>query len=81
VLNPLPLTGRELEIAIMVSEGMTNKAIAERLSVSVRTVEGHIYRACMKIDVPDRTMLAEVVASAKTSSGLRKTSPRSPSTL
>jgi DNA-binding CsgD family transcriptional regulator len=64
-----------------VSEGMTNKAIAERLSVSVRTVEGHIYRACMKIDVPDRTMLAEIVASAKTSSRLRKTSPRSPSTL
>jgi DNA-binding CsgD family transcriptional regulator len=81
VLNPLPLTGRELEIAIMVSEGMTNKAIAERLSVSVRTVEGHIYRACMKLDVADRTLLAEVVASAKTSSGLRKTSPPSASTL
>jgi DNA-binding CsgD family transcriptional regulator len=81
VLNPLPLTGRELEIAVMVSEGMTNKAIAERLSVSVRTVEGHIYRACMKLDVVDRTLLAEVVASSKTSSGLRKTSPRSPSTL
>jgi len=81
VLNPLPLTGRELEIAIMVSEGMTNKAIAERLSVSVRTVEGHIYRACMKLNVADRTLLAEVVAAAKTSSGLRKTPPRSPSTL
>jgi DNA-binding CsgD family transcriptional regulator len=77
----LPLTGRELEIAIMASEGMTNKAIAERLSVSVRTVEGHIYRACMKLDVPGRTMLAEVVASTKTSSGLRKPSARSPSTL
>src|SRR6185503_672990 len=81
VLNPLPLTGRELEIAIMVSDGMTNKAIAERLSVSVRTVEGHIYRACTKLDVPDRTMLAEVVSSAKTSTGLRKPSSRSPSTL
>jgi DNA-binding NarL/FixJ family response regulator/type II secretory pathway predicted ATPase ExeA len=81
VLNPLPLTGRELEIAVMVSEGKTNKAIAERLSVSVRTVEGHIYRACMKLNVADRTLLAEVVASSKTSSGLRTTSPRSPSTL
>jgi DNA-binding NarL/FixJ family response regulator len=65
----------------MVSEGMTNKAIAERLSVSVRTVEGHIYRACTKLDVADRTLLAEVVASAKASSRLRKTTPRSPSTL
>jgi hypothetical protein len=35
----------------------------------------------MKLDVADRTLLAEVVAAAKTSSGLRKTSPRSPSTL
>jgi DNA-binding CsgD family transcriptional regulator len=65
VLNPLPLTGREFEIGIMVSEGLTNKAIAERLSVSVRTVEGHIYRACMKVDVADRTQLGEVVASRK----------------
>jgi DNA-binding CsgD family transcriptional regulator len=47
----------------------------------VRTVEGHIYRACMKLNVADRTLMAEVVASAKTSSGLRKTSPRSASTL
>jgi DNA-binding NarL/FixJ family response regulator len=60
---------------------MTNKAIAERLSVSVRTVEGHIYRACMKLDVADRTLLAEVIASAKTSTGLRATSRRSTSTL
>jgi DNA-binding NarL/FixJ family response regulator len=60
---------------------MTNKAIAERLSVSVRTVEGHIYRACMKLDVADRTLLAEVVGSAKAGSGLRKTSQPSPSTL
>jgi DNA-binding NarL/FixJ family response regulator len=65
----------------MVSEGMTNKAIADRLCVSVRTVEGHIYRACTKLNVADRTLLAEVVASSKTSSGLRKTSPRSPSKL
>jgi DNA-binding CsgD family transcriptional regulator len=81
VINPLPLTGRELEIAVMVSEGMTNKAIAERLSVSVRTVEGHIYRACTKLDVVDRNLLAEAVVSATASSRLRKTRPRSPSAL
>jgi DNA-binding CsgD family transcriptional regulator len=63
-LSPLPLTGREREIAVMVSEGMTNKAIAERLCVSVRTVEGHIYHACTKLDVPDRMTLAHAVAAA-----------------
>lgn len=61
VLNPLPLTGREREIAVMVAQGLTNKAIAERLCVSVRTVEGHIYRACIKLDVADRTLLAAAV--------------------
>jgi DNA-binding NarL/FixJ family response regulator len=68
-LSPLPLTGREREIAVMVSEGMTNKAIAERLCVSVRTVEGHIYHACTKLDVPDRTALAHAVAAATSSDG------------
>ena len=64
VLTPLPLTEREQEIALMVADGMSNKAIAERLSVSVRTVEGHIYHACTKLDVPDRTTLAHAVAAA-----------------
>jgi DNA-binding CsgD family transcriptional regulator len=81
VLNPLPLTRREREVAVMVSEGMNNKAIAERIGVSVRTVEGHVYRACMKLNVADRALLGEAIAAAKSSSGLRTTTPRSPSTL
>ena len=65
VVNPLPLTGREREVAIMVATGLSNKDIAERLSISVRTVEGHIYRACIKLDVEDRTMLAQAVAASR----------------
>ena len=65
VLSPLPLTGREREIAVMVAEGLSNKAIADRLVVSVRTIEGHIYRACTKLDVADRATLAHVVAAAR----------------
>jgi DNA-binding NarL/FixJ family response regulator len=70
VLRPLPLSGREREIAVMVADGLSNKAIAERLSLSVRTVEGHIYSACTKLDVSDRAMLSHAVRAAKPGSGL-----------
>lgn len=59
--RPLPVTGREREIAALVAAGMSNREIAERLTVSIRTVEGHIYRACIKLDVADRDELAKIV--------------------
>ncbi|KAA0017060.1 ATP-binding protein [Antrihabitans cavernicola] len=57
----LPLTTREREVATMVANDMSNKEIAEKLVVSIRTVEGHIYRACSKLHVPDRAGLATVM--------------------
>jgi DNA-binding CsgD family transcriptional regulator len=48
VIEPLPLTGREREIVTMIGAGLSNREIAERLTLSVRTVEGHIYRAMTK---------------------------------
>lgn len=54
---PLPLTEREREIASLVAAGLTNRAIADRLVVSVRTIEGHVLRACRKLDLPDRAAL------------------------
>ena len=59
--QPLPLTTRECEIANLVASGLSNKQIAERLTVSVRTVEGHIYRACIKLDVTDRDGIAAFI--------------------
>jgi DNA-binding NarL/FixJ family response regulator len=58
---PLPLTVREREIVTLAAGGLSNRQIAERLVVSVRTVEGHLYRACAKLGVSDRTELASVV--------------------
>ncbi|AZG47086.1 HTH-type transcriptional regulator MalT [Gordonia insulae] len=52
--DPLPLTPREREIANLVAAGLSNREIGERLTLSTRTVEGHIYRACIKLDVTDR---------------------------
>ncbi|MFN2534079.1 MAG: LuxR C-terminal-related transcriptional regulator [Pseudonocardiaceae bacterium] len=58
---PLPLTVREREIVTLAAGGLSNRQIAERLVVSVRTVEGHLYRACAKLGVSDRSELASVV--------------------
>ncbi len=56
--QPLPLSAREREIANLVATGLSTPEIAERLTLSPRTVEGHIYHACTKLDVPDRKALA-----------------------
>jgi DNA-binding NarL/FixJ family response regulator len=55
------LSPREREIAGLAASGSSNKDIAEQLTVSVRTIEGHIYRACIKLDVADRDELAKVI--------------------
>ncbi|MGW2666162.1 helix-turn-helix transcriptional regulator, partial [Nocardia tengchongensis] len=41
-------TDRQREIIALVGDGLTNREIAERLHVSVRTVEGHRYRAARR---------------------------------
>ncbi|GAA4790470.1 LuxR family transcriptional regulator [Actinomycetospora chlora] len=59
---PLPVSGREREVATLAAEGLTNRQIALRLHVSVRTVESHIYRACTRLGLPDRAALAAAIA-------------------
>lgn len=59
--RPLPVSSREREVAGLVAAGLSNREIADQLTVSVRTVEGHIYRACIKLDVADRDELAKIV--------------------
>ncbi len=52
------LSGKEKEIARLVSEGLSNKDIAERIYVSVRTVESHISHILGKTGIESRTKLA-----------------------
>ncbi|MGI5131990.1 helix-turn-helix transcriptional regulator [Pseudonocardia sp. CA-107938] len=59
--RPLPLTAREREVTSLAAGGMSNKEIAARLVVSVRTVEGHLYRACAKLHVDTRAALEAVL--------------------
>ncbi len=61
---PLPLSGREREIATLVANGLTNRQIAERLVVSVRTVEGHLYRVFKQLGINEREQLIRLMRNA-----------------
>jgi DNA-binding CsgD family transcriptional regulator/predicted negative regulator of RcsB-dependent stress response len=52
------LTPREIEVAGLVAKGLSNKAIADHLVLSVRTVESHLDRMLGKLDFHNRTQLA-----------------------
>jgi pimeloyl-ACP methyl ester carboxylesterase len=57
--SPVPrLTGRELEVAGLVAEGLTNHAIARRLSVAPRTAEAHMENIRRKLEVHSRAQIA-----------------------
>jgi DNA-binding NarL/FixJ family response regulator len=56
-----PLTAREIEVLAMLAEGLANKAIATRLSISEHTVKTHVGSIFSKLGVSTR---AEAVASA-----------------
>jgi DNA-binding CsgD family transcriptional regulator len=43
--------------------GLSNREIAEQLVMSVRTVEGHIYRACQRVGAQSREDLASIIRS------------------
>ncbi|WP_053847369.1 LuxR C-terminal-related transcriptional regulator [Streptomyces sp. NRRL B-24085] len=59
--RPLPLTEREREIVTLAARGLSNREIAERLMVSVRTVEGHLYRASTKLGTTNRAEYAGLI--------------------
>ena len=55
---PMGLTKRELEIAVMVAQGMSNRDMAERLVLAQRTVEGHVENIRSKLGFHSRTQIA-----------------------
>jgi DNA-binding NarL/FixJ family response regulator len=59
--GPVPLTNREREIALLAADGLASRVIAERLFVSVRTVENHLGRIYTKLGVASRAELADLV--------------------
>ena len=55
---PVQLTTRETEVLRLVKDGLANKQIARRLSISERTVKAHLTSAFSRIGVQDRTQAA-----------------------
>lgn len=58
------LTGREREIALLAASGHSSREIADRLVVSVRTVDNHLQRAYRKLGVTRRQELADALSAA-----------------
>ena len=52
------LTAREMEVATLVAEGLTNASIATRLSVAPRTAEAHVENIRRKLQVRSRAQIA-----------------------
>jgi DNA-binding CsgD family transcriptional regulator len=59
-----PLTSRENQIAELIASGLSNKAIARELTISPRTVDGHVERILRKLDFASRTQIASWVAAS-----------------
>jgi non-specific serine/threonine protein kinase len=52
------LSAREIEISRLVADGLSNHAIAERLHLSPRTVENHVFHVLNKLGLDNRTQVA-----------------------
>ena len=59
--RPLPITSRETEIADLVAAGLSNRQIADQLVISVRTIEGHLYRIFAKLGISSRDQLIQLL--------------------
>ena len=62
-LTRVPLTARELDVLELVAAGMSNKAIARRLSIEVGTVKTHLRAVLSKLDATCRTQAASIAVN------------------
>ena len=62
---PSPLTKRELEVADLVADGLSNPDIAARLFISVRTAQGHVENILRKLGFNSRSRIAAWVTERR----------------
>jgi DNA-binding NarL/FixJ family response regulator len=60
--NPANLTDRQVDVLELVAAGLTNAEIAERLVLSVRTVDHHVSAILGKLGVETRQQAADRAA-------------------
>jgi two-component system NarL family response regulator len=65
VLASVDLTPREQEVLELIGQGLSNKAIADRLVIEVGTVKNHVHSILDKLDVSSRHEAAAYLAIAK----------------
>jgi DNA-binding NarL/FixJ family response regulator len=59
LLDPLPLTPRERQIATLAASGLSSRAIARDLVLSARTIDNHLSNIYAKMGITGRTQLAD----------------------
>ena len=57
-VNPDELTSREIEVLQLIAEGLSNKELAQKLSISEKTVKTHVSSILGKLQLEDRTQAA-----------------------
>lgn len=60
--NTQPLTKRELEVAALIEEGLSNREIAQHLVIAKRTADGHVERILAKLGFTSRAQVAAWMA-------------------
>lgn len=63
-ITPKPFTARQREIISLAAQGLSNKEIADRLIMSVRSVEGHLFRASQRVGANSREELVSLLHGA-----------------
>ena len=64
--NATTLIKREWQVAELVSEGLTNRAIADKLVISPRTSQGHVEHVLTKLGFTSRAQIAAWVVEQST---------------
>ena len=75
------LSKRELEVARLVTQGLTNKEIASSLFISQRTAEGHVAQICNKLGYSTRAQIAAWVATFDPTAAAPVVAPKADQTM
>jgi len=62
--GPASLTPQQREIATLAAAGLTNKQIGERLFLSPRTIQTHLYQIFPKLGITSRAALRDALTTS-----------------